>query len=120
MLNQLGGDFVLMLDARQSQSLSDLRDLLERHDVLRLLVVSAPKVAPSEELAAMPRTTLVEDSEGLVASRYGLTRDVAYLWRPDQHVCARWRRLDPSRVEACLERALGAFLSTPEVHHASA
>lgn len=120
LLNQLGGDFVLMLDARQSQSLSDLRDLLERHDDLRLLVVSAPKVAPSEELAAMPRTTLVEDSEGLVASRYGLTRDVAYLWRPDQHVCARWRRLDPSRVEACLERALGAFLSTPEVHHASA
>ena len=120
LLNQLGGDFVLMLDARQTQSLGGLRDLLERRDDLRLLVVSAPEVAPSEALASMPRTTLVEDCDGLVASRYGLASDGAYLWRPDQHVSARWRRFDADRVEACLERALGQSLSMPEVRHASA
>ena len=33
------------------------------------------------------------DAEGLLAQRYDLRPGSAYLFRPDQHVCARWRGL---------------------------
>ncbi|HTQ01869.1 MAG TPA: FAD-dependent oxidoreductase [Casimicrobiaceae bacterium] len=45
------------------------------------------------------------DVEGLVAARYDGRDGTSYLVRPDQHVCARWRSLDPARVRAALARA---------------
>ena len=36
----------------------------------------------------------VADPEGLVAARYAARPGTAYLLRPDQHVCARWRSFD--------------------------
>lgn len=42
------------------------------------------------------------------AARLGLdTPQAALLVRPDQHVCARWRQLSASRLDAALRRALG-------------
>ncbi len=49
---------------------------------------------------------VLEDAEGLAASRYDATPGTFYLIRPDQHVCARWRTLDAARVDAALKRAL--------------
>jgi 3-(3-hydroxy-phenyl)propionate hydroxylase len=46
------------------------------------------------------------DSEGLAAARYDATAGTFYLLRPDQHICARWRRIDASRIEQALARAL--------------
>ena len=37
---------------------------------------------------------LIDDSEGLVARRYDARLGTCYLFRPDQHVCARWRAFD--------------------------
>ena len=51
-------------------------------------------------------TVVLEDAEGLAASRYDATPGTFYLIRPDQHVCARWRTLDAARVDAALKRAL--------------
>jgi 3-(3-hydroxy-phenyl)propionate hydroxylase len=48
----------------------------------------------------------VEDKEGLVAARFDGRPGTTYLLRPDQHVCARWRRFDPARIEAALDRAM--------------
>ena len=48
-----------------------------------------------------------EDAEGLAAARYDARPGTTYLIRPDQHVCARWRRLDPDAVRAALDRATG-------------
>ena len=53
--------------------------------------------------------TWVDDADGRIAARYGVdSTDVAaaYLIRPDQHVCARWRELTPQRLEAALRRAV--------------
>jgi 3-(3-hydroxy-phenyl)propionate hydroxylase len=50
----------------------------------------------------------VVDADGLAAARYDATPGCAYLLRPDQHVCARWRTPTESAVRSALARALGA------------
>jgi 3-(3-hydroxy-phenyl)propionate hydroxylase len=47
----------------------------------------------------------LRDPEGLAARRYDARPGTCYLVRPDQHVCARWRRLDVGAVTAALARA---------------
>lgn len=53
----------------------------------------------------------VEDSRGILAQRYDLRQGAIYLIRPDQHVCARWRTLDPDAVVRAVHRALGQNLA---------
>jgi 3-(3-hydroxy-phenyl)propionate hydroxylase len=45
------------------------------------------------------------DLDGPAARRYDARPGTAYLIRPDQHVAARWRRVDAARVRAALARA---------------
>lgn len=49
----------------------------------------------------------IADVEGLVQRRYGGCPGMFYLIRPDQHVCARWRRLELEPVRRALRRATG-------------
>lgn len=56
------------------------------------------------------RSVTIEDRESLVSSRYSLTPGTAYLIRPDQHVCARWRQLDANRVTKAYDVAMGKGL----------
>lgn len=53
----------------------------------------------------------IEDSEGLVAARYDGKAGTSYLFRPDQHVCARWRSFDLQAVRAAIARATGQLLA---------
>ncbi|WP_304351836.1 FAD-dependent oxidoreductase [Comamonas testosteroni] len=47
------------------------------------------------------------DAQGLAAQRLDARPGTSYLLRPDQHVCARWRRPDEAAVRAALQRAGG-------------
>jgi 3-(3-hydroxy-phenyl)propionate hydroxylase len=47
------------------------------------------------------------DAAGLAASRYDAQDGTVYLLRPDQHVCARWRRPTPLALRAARDRAMG-------------
>ncbi|MBV8619472.1 MAG: FAD-dependent oxidoreductase [Curvibacter sp.] len=47
----------------------------------------------------------LQDVQGLVARRLDAAPDTAYLIRPDQHVCARWRHPTEAAVKAALARA---------------
>ena len=51
--------------------------------------------------------TAAMDQDGLASARYDARPGTTYLVRPDQHVCARWRRFEPSRIAAALARASG-------------
>ncbi|UQI40334.1 FAD-dependent oxidoreductase [Vreelandella venusta] len=112
LLNQFGNGFVLLLDGRidnghATAPLRELSELLDRHTDLRLVVVgSAP-----DEFGALPRTTVIDDTEGLVTQRYDLKAGGGYLIRPDQHVTARWHTVTAHQVEDALDRALGVYLA---------
>jgi 3-(3-hydroxy-phenyl)propionate hydroxylase len=67
--------------------------------------------AGDEPLAVLSIGDDVADVEGLVARRYDGRPGTFYLIRPDQHVAARWRALDASKLAAALARARGAVLS---------
>ncbi len=57
--------------------------------------------------AAAGDRDVVGDPEGLVAARYDGRAGTCYLFRPDQHVCARWRAFDANAVRTALARATG-------------
>ncbi|SFC00947.1 3-(3-hydroxy-phenyl)propionate hydroxylase [Marinospirillum celere] len=46
-----------------------------------------------------------EDSQGLVTQRYDGQPGTVYLLRPDQHVAARWRQFDASKIKQALAKA---------------
>ena len=48
---------------------------------------------------------VLQDREGLLHERYDGRPGTCYLLRPDQHVCARWRRFDADNVRAAIRRA---------------
>jgi 3-(3-hydroxy-phenyl)propionate hydroxylase len=60
-------------------------------------------VPPVRPVTVSPK----EDAEGMAARRYDARPGTTYLIRPDQHVCARWRRFDPDAVRRALDRASG-------------
>lgn len=112
LLNQLGNRFVLLLDGRLPTSEAEARTpelaaLLEEQPDLDLLVLGPA----SQALARLPRTTLIEDAEGLVSERYGLSAGAAYLIRPDQHVTARWTECHRDAVSDAIDRSLGKQLA---------
>ncbi|MCB2039011.1 MAG: hypothetical protein KDF56_19140, partial [Ottowia sp.] len=47
------------------------------------------------------------DEQHFLHARLALQPGTSYLFRPDQHVAARWRSLDVARVQAAMQRALG-------------
>ncbi|MES2612241.1 MAG: FAD-dependent oxidoreductase [Pseudomonadota bacterium] len=61
--------------------------------------------------ASLPQVKLLQvgndlqDTHGLLARRLDARPGTAYLVRPDQHVCARWRSLSEGAVRAALARA---------------
>ncbi len=104
-LAHTGGSFVAVVFSDNGtlppDVATDLGSLAHAAIPVRTLVV-VPK-----GVAAQPRTecTVVEDTEGMLAQRFDAREGTCYLLRPDQHVCARWRRLDPARVRSAVARA---------------
>ena len=47
----------------------------------------------------------IRDSAGLLSERYDAKSGTCYLFRPDQHVCARWRSFDAAAVGAAIAHA---------------
>ena len=103
LLRSLGAGFTALVGdgERFDEVAAELRSAAEGITSLRIVRVAPPGTAQ----IATKHTTLI-DSEGLVAMRYDLRPDTVYLLRPDQHVCARWRKPSLAAVSAALRRAL--------------
>lgn len=84
-LNQVGGEFVLLCFGS-----APLQKIL--HGQVHAKVIEVGRD--------------IEDSEGILAKRYGATPGTVYLIRPDQHVAARWRTFNADKISCALARAL--------------
>jgi 3-(3-hydroxy-phenyl)propionate hydroxylase len=107
LLHRIGGRFVAMHfdDALDPGAARPLAEALTGATPPRIRIdplLVAPVPAASGNAWAVPT---IADAEGLLAVRYDATPGTTYLFRPDQHVCARWRRFDADAVRSAAARA---------------
>jgi 3-(3-hydroxy-phenyl)propionate hydroxylase len=99
LLCELGTGFTALIAAGTegdtlARSIQDFDGLGAPVKVLR--VATAPN-APGAD---------VIDNDGLLTQRYDLRPGTAYLFRPDQHVSARWRKPTAAQVKSAVKCAL--------------
>jgi 3-(3-hydroxy-phenyl)propionate hydroxylase len=106
LIEYLTGAFTLMVYAQD-------RDQLDAETIVALERL-ASDATPVESLMVLSRVghsagriPTLHDRGGLICKRYDLSPGAAYLFRPDQHVCARWRAWTADTVRAAVQRALG-------------
>jgi 3-(3-hydroxy-phenyl)propionate hydroxylase len=66
---------------------------------------AAPEAPAGIRIACIGEDVI--DTTSLIARRLDATPGAAYLLRPDQHLCARWRSFDRRKIDAARDRALG-------------
>lgn len=106
LLQQLGQQFTgLLFCGEQSvdQATRATLDALRSGPIpLKLVVVTRD----AAQFGASAGVQVAHDIEGLAHARYDAKPGTFYLIRPDQHVCARWRKVAAGDVESALKRAL--------------
>ncbi len=106
LVHHLTGGFVLLCYAERradigAGTLAALAALGRGPVAVRAVIALAE---PGATIADLPA---IHDRTSLLRKRYDLKPGSAYLFRPDQHVVARWRALDADRVRAAVQRSLG-------------
>ncbi|MGH8236322.1 MAG: FAD-dependent monooxygenase, partial [Steroidobacteraceae bacterium] len=108
LLDWLGDEFTVLLFVAGALSSADeagLREIVCEASGLRALVI-ASATDSHEASAPHPRINYLHDTHDAARRFYDASRGAAYLVRPDGHVCARWRRLQPDEVLRALRCAL--------------
>jgi 3-(3-hydroxy-phenyl)propionate hydroxylase len=106
LLQLLGGRFQLLVYVDDAAWWSPLE--LPAESGLPAIEVVAITGTP----IAVPGVRSVHDLRGRFAQRFDAQSGSAWLLRPDQHVAARWRKVDVSKVQAALRRTLGRDVAT--------
>jgi 3-(3-hydroxy-phenyl)propionate hydroxylase len=106
LLDALGNGFDLLLFAPSDGFIAPdagaIAALAQDRIPVRTLVV----VPKGRRLGALPPgCEAIEDVEGWVERRYDGRPGTCYLLRPDQHVAARWRALDPAKIRGAVAHA---------------
>ena len=99
LLDRLGNRFMLLVYADDPGTVDTaaLKALAVDRLPVHSLVISPDR--------GRPTAGALVDVAGLFARRFDARDGSVWLVRPDQHVCARWRSLDPARVRAAVARA---------------
>ncbi len=102
LLDQLGNRFQLLLYKVELGKIDPRKvaALMQGPAAVDLFVVSPPQA--TGEPAGLQ---VLRDERGLFKQRYDARDGSAWLLRPDQHLCARWRACDPADVRAAVLRA---------------
>ncbi len=112
-LSQLSGQFVLALFCNtgipDAGILRELAQLQGGPPDLKLVLVLSPALAQR----APEGYACVVDRQMTLARRYDAVQDACYLIRPDQHIAARWRKVDAAHIRDALLRATGYALEAP-------
>ena len=103
LLHQLGNRFQLLHYVDDASTLDEKTALALAQLAQAAIAIEAIIVAPRGQAPAGLKTLI--DTDGCIAERYDLRPGTTYLVRPDQHVAARWRALDASKIKAGLARA---------------
>ena len=103
LLHQLGNRFQLLHYVDDASTLDEKTALALAQLAQAAIAIEAIIVAPRGQAPAGLKTLI--DTDGCIAQRYDLRPGTTYLVRPDQHVAARWRALDASKIKAGLARA---------------
>ncbi|MCX7893166.1 MAG: FAD-dependent oxidoreductase [Burkholderiales bacterium] len=105
-LASLGRGFDLVLFASQAPLTAAQADAIAALGRDPIPVATRIVVPQGGGLAsAPPGCEVLEDVEGWLAKRYDARPGTCYLFRPDQHVAARWRALDAAKVRSAVARA---------------
>ena len=103
LLHQMGNRFQLLHYVDDASTLDEKTALALAQLAQAAITIEAIIVAPRGQAPAGLKTLI--DTDGCIAQRYDLRPGTTYLVRPDQHVAARWRALDASKIKAALARA---------------
>jgi 3-(3-hydroxy-phenyl)propionate hydroxylase len=103
LLDELGGTFALIVFGDTAAAKSAIDSLLPHLPPLRLISIDAVGKAGQD----------LTDVKGIAFRRYDAEPGSAYLLRPDQHVAARWRKIDAAALDSAFRRALGFAETTP-------
>ena len=103
LLHQLGNRFQLLHYVDDASTLDEKTALALAQLAQAAIAIEAIIVAPRGQAPAGLKTLI--DTDGCIAQRYDLRPGTTYLVRPDQHVAARWRALDASKIKAAVARA---------------
>lgn len=109
LFDKLGDGFHLIVFMGDTDLSAETKDCLAeaaqyQFPVLRILITTG-KNEPSRTEADL----VIEDSDGHFATIYGATAQSAYLVRPDQHVCARWKNINTDKLRRALITATQAL-----------
>jgi 3-(3-hydroxy-phenyl)propionate hydroxylase len=100
LLEAVGDNFVVL--GFGAEAAAPGAALAEAWPVRAVLVVPPGAAVPGRR-----DLRVLEDADGRAWARYDAKPGTLYLVRPDQHVAARWRHVDPAAVGAALARAAG-------------
>jgi 3-(3-hydroxy-phenyl)propionate hydroxylase len=74
-----------------------------------LCVGQEPVTAATKDMAVITLGAELVPQGDFFRDRFDATPGAAYLVRPDQHLCARWRQFDPASVAGAVARLDGAL-----------
>lgn len=104
LLDHLGGGFDLLYFTDAQAIPKELQEVIQaaRSNGIPVKVIA---VGNAQQVVGADKTLL--DAAGHLRNKYGIgANGGAYLFRPDQHICARWVTLDATRLQAALSTAL--------------
>jgi 3-(3-hydroxy-phenyl)propionate hydroxylase len=106
LIEHLSGAFALMVYAQDCDHLG-AGTIAALDELARDPVPVEPLIVLGQASSIVGPIPTLYDRAGLIRKRYDLRPSAAYLFRPDQHVCARWRTWSADAVRAAVQLALG-------------